>query len=150
MQQVLHRPTFLKSFARIHSVLERILIAARSARSRRTAMHPTTSFTPDCWRSAWFTRARFGSAAWAGEHRASITRMVRRHLPLCLRWSRRTVRFADDLVGGRRASASTGVTRTGFFRAISCAGPVTFPIVGWLPSLTDTCCTIAFSSFVAR
>ena len=86
MQQVLHHPAFLKSFAHIHAMLERVLVAPWGARPGRPTMHAAASSTADRRRHTGFTRARFGPAAWAGKHRAGITRMVRRH-PFRLRRS---------------------------------------------------------------
>ena len=78
-QQVLQLPAFLKGFSRIMSMLERVFIAQRSARSWRTTMHPAASFPAHRRRPAWFSRTRFGTAPWACQHRASIRRLNALH-----------------------------------------------------------------------
>jgi hypothetical protein len=72
-------PAFLDRFPRIQSILQRVFVAAWSARSQRTAVHPTTFLSGDGRRHAGFTRARFRTAAQARQHRRGITRMIDRH-----------------------------------------------------------------------
>jgi hypothetical protein len=64
-------------------MFERIPITARRARSRCAAVHPTTLFSGNRWRSAGLAQARLRAAEPAGKHRASITRMIARHLFSC-------------------------------------------------------------------
>jgi hypothetical protein len=45
VQQGPHLPTFLNGFSRVPPMLQRVFVVAWSTRSRRTAMHPTTSFS---------------------------------------------------------------------------------------------------------
>ena len=85
-QQGLHRLAFLNGFARTLPVPQRIFITDWSTRSRRTAMHATAVSPAHRRRHTGLARSRFGPAAWAGKHRAGITRMVRRH-PFRLRRS---------------------------------------------------------------
>ena len=77
-----HKPprlTVLRNgLARILSMLQRIFIAARSARSWRAAMHPTPFLPGHRGRHAGRTCACFGAATRAGQHRASIARMITR------------------------------------------------------------------------
>jgi hypothetical protein len=82
-QQGSQLPAFLDGLACIPPMLQRVFVAAWSARSRRTAMHPTASFSTHRRRHAGFARARFGPAAPARQHRTSITRMMTRHLFVC-------------------------------------------------------------------
>ena len=78
-------------------------VAARSARSRRTAMHPTASFPAHRRRHTRLARARFGPAAGAGKHRAGITRMVGRHPFLSPSPRKRyRLRFANDVARSLR------------------------------------------------
>jgi hypothetical protein len=62
-------------------MLKRVLVPPRCARSRRTAMHPTTLLTLHRWRPAGPARTSLGAAAWAGEHRSSIARVIAGHFP---------------------------------------------------------------------
>jgi hypothetical protein len=79
-QQILQLPAFLKGFSRIMSMLERVFIAQRSARSWRTTMHPAASFPAHRRRHARFPRTRSGPAARARQHWADITPRILRHL----------------------------------------------------------------------
>jgi len=79
-QQVLQLPAFLKGFSRIMSMLERVFIAQRSARSWRTTMHPAASFPAHRRRHARFPRTCSGPAARARQHWADITPRILRHL----------------------------------------------------------------------
>jgi hypothetical protein len=64
LEQRVQLPAFLKSFARVVPMFQRVFIAAWSARSRCTAMHPTPPLAGDRWGPTGFTRASFGTAAW--------------------------------------------------------------------------------------
>ena len=75
-----HLAPFLDSFSRMAAMLQRVLVAAWSAGSRRTAMHPTTSFSAHRRGHAGFARTRFGPAAPTRQHRASITWMIACHV----------------------------------------------------------------------
>jgi hypothetical protein len=77
-------PAFFKCFAGIVPVLQRILVAARCARSWRAAVHAATSFPAHRRRQTPLARACFRPTAAAGKHRAGVTRMVGRH-PFYLR-----------------------------------------------------------------
>jgi len=79
-QQGPQLPAFLEGFVRIPPMLQRVFVAAWSARSRRTAMHPTTSFSAHRRSHAGFARARFGPAAPTRQHWASITWMIACHV----------------------------------------------------------------------
>jgi len=68
-------PKLRKGFACILSMLKRVLIATGSARTRRTAMHPTPCFAPDGRGHARFAGTRLGATARARKHRANVTMM---------------------------------------------------------------------------
>ena len=61
---------------RILSMLQRVFIAARSARSRCATMHPTPFLPAYGRRHAGRAGAGFGAAAWARQHRAGISRIT--------------------------------------------------------------------------
>jgi hypothetical protein len=75
-QQGPQLPAFLNGFARISPMLQRVFVTVWSNRSWCTAMHPTTFFSAHRRRPAGLTRARFGAAAPAQQHRTRITPMV--------------------------------------------------------------------------
>ena len=72
-------PAFLDGFARIEAVLQRVLIAARSARSRRAPVHAATLFSAHRRRLARPARTRFGPTTQTRQHRAGITRVIAGH-----------------------------------------------------------------------
>ena len=78
-QQRPQLPAFRNGFTGIEPLLERILIAARRAGSRRSAMHATALFAGYGRRQAGFARTRLGPAAPAGYHRSGVARMIPRH-----------------------------------------------------------------------
>jgi hypothetical protein len=79
-KQRLQLASLLNGLAGVVPVLERILVAAWRARSRRAAMHSTSPFPADCGCHAGLARTRFSPAAHAREHRAGVARMICLHL----------------------------------------------------------------------
>ena len=70
-----HLLTFRNAFVRITSMLERVFVAARSSRSRGTAMHAAASLSTYRRRPARLAGPGFRSAPAAREHRTGVTRM---------------------------------------------------------------------------
>ena len=66
-------------FARVLSMLQRILIATGSARAWRATMHPTPCFASHRRGHARFAGTRLGPTAPARQHRACVTRMIAGH-----------------------------------------------------------------------
>src|SRR5215472_14437014 len=128
-------------------MLERILVAARRARSRCTTVHSATLFTGNRGRPAGLARARLRPRSagyqasdryYAGDHPPSFF-LVR---------SGTTCAGVVAIIGIAcwRASVSAGVVVTAFSAAVPLAAWFTLPTIACPPSLTDTCCTVTFCS----
>ena len=109
-------PAQRNCIAGVVSMFERVFIAARSAGSRRTAMHTTPVFSSDRRRPARSTRARLRSAPWAGKHRTRVASMSGIHFSLPPQRNPRAPRFADEVHRGLPCIGDQGCCARSFPR----------------------------------
>ena len=74
---------FFNASPRITSMLERILVSFRSARSGGTAMHATALPSKNCRRPTGAARSSLCSTPGARAHWARVSRMITHHLCFC-------------------------------------------------------------------
>ena len=78
-QKIAETPTLLKGFSGVKTRFERILVAARSARPRRAAVHTAAPFPTHGRRAAGSAGTRFRAAARACAHWTGVARMIPWH-----------------------------------------------------------------------
>ncbi len=74
---------FFNASPRMTSMLERILVSFRSARSGGTAMHATALPSKNCRRPTGAARSSLRSTPGARAHWARVSRMITHHLCFC-------------------------------------------------------------------